>query len=210
MSIRTLLRNWRAVLTLDGRRQIAQRTLANAVQTDHARLLTLSVRAGADVNAPLAHGIAALQLATQRGNAATVAALLRHGAVPDTNGGPHGFTPLLMAVQNNRPDIAVQLLAAGAQVDRAGAKGLFPLMLAAMYDHVEMAEILLQHHANPALTDPGAGTALHAAVHNSNVPMAALLLSYGANPNAPAANGVTPRHLAEEQRREEILALMRD
>ena len=200
---------WRALFSRDGRRQIAQRLLAQAASTGNVRLLSLAIGGGAQVNAPLMRGITALHIAAQRGDAAAAALLLRKGADADSEDQAEGFTPLMLAVRNDREAMLRQLIAAGAQVDRAGATGLWPLMLAAMYGKVGMAEILLRHGADPGLIAAKAGTTvLHAAVHENNVHMVDLLVRYGANPDLAAANGVTPRRLAEVAQCDAILALL--
>src|SRR5437667_11358566 len=59
-----------------------------------------------------------------------------------------------------------------------------PLIVAAASGHSEFAALLLNHGANPNLTDDGGRTALHyGAVDEKRVDLVKALLGHGANPN---------------------------
>lgn len=57
-------------------------------------------------------------------------------------------TPLWLAVDNNRVQVACLLCAAGALTSQAGPEGRTPLHVAASKGHTDCAETLLQHGAS--------------------------------------------------------------
>lgn len=84
------------------------------------------------------------------------------------------------------------------------------LVLAVSNGDTEIAEILLQHGANPNLTDRQYGfSALHEAVSNNNLAMTNLVLRYGGDVNQPSDELMaTPLHLAAADRRPESIAIL--
>nr|XP_023420222.1 putative ankyrin repeat domain-containing protein 31 [Cavia porcellus] len=73
-------------------------------------------------------------------------------------------------------DVTVELLKAGADVNCESIDGILPLDDAAAGNHLKVAEILLQHRANPNPKDKTQKTPLHEA---NNEKMKELLKSYG-------------------------------
>uniref|UniRef100_H0VWX1 Ankyrin repeat domain 31 n=1 Tax=Cavia porcellus TaxID=10141 RepID=H0VWX1_CAVPO len=82
-----------------------------------------------------------------------------------------GWTPL-----KEFSDVTVELLKAGADVNCESIDGILPLDDAAAGNHLKVAEILLQHRANPNPKDKTQKTPLHEA---NNEKMKELLKSYG-------------------------------
>ena len=91
--------------------------------------------------------------------------LVQAGADPDRqDDGPNGWTPLLHAVHKNQPAAVGELIAAGADVNRAAPNGLTPLMLAASQAEPEIFAALLAAGADPHAAKPGGETVLTHAV----------------------------------------------
>src|SRR5205823_1867376 len=65
-----------------------------------------------------------------------------------------GATPLHLAAEYGRTDIAKMLLDKGVSVDSIDSIGRTPLLWAAENQHVDVARLLLSHGANPNQADP--------------------------------------------------------
>ncbi|MEV4611654.1 HEAT repeat domain-containing protein [Kitasatospora sp. NPDC049258] len=98
---------------------------------------------------------------------------------------------LIEAVRSGDRPKALELLAAGAPAGPAGPGAPAPLAVAAAAGDGLMAELLLEHGADP---DQGAPLAL--AAERGAFGVAQVLLAAGADPTAPDSQGRTPAELA--------------
>ena len=154
------------------------------------------------------------------GDAAAVAALLRHGADVNASERAHQQTALMWAAAERHPEVVAALLGAGADVrarslaypqtvvgeetQRAGREALnytvlrggsTPLLFAARVGDVESARLLLEAGADANDALPDGISALMLAAHSGHGQVAALLLENGADPER-AAVGYTALHAA--------------
>ena len=99
----------------------------------------------------------------------------------------------------------VQALGHGADIEARDENGLTPLMWASQQDVAAVVSLLLQHGANPYLTDRAGWTALHCAASNGSVDgMQELLKACRDGMDAVNKDGETPLLLAIRMHREEI------
>jgi ankyrin repeat protein len=84
--------------------------------------------------------------------------VLRDGASPRWHNEERA-TALSYAAQQGQMRIALRLLDAGADVNRADNEGITPLMWAVQGEHPEMVRLLLARGANPAIRDHEGQTA---------------------------------------------------
>lgn len=106
----------------DARERNQQTALMWAAAEGHAEVVELLLAAGADPRARLKSGYDALLFAVREGKIDAVKALLKTGiainAATENGGGgrslPKGSTPLTVATENGHFDLAIVLLAAGA------------------------------------------------------------------------------------------------
>lgn len=101
---------------------------------------------GLPVNLRNDKGDTLLMLAAYNGNGPAIDVLLDRGADPDL-ANDKGQVPLAGAAFKGDLPLAKQLLERGAAVN-AGDRT--PLMIAAMFDRVAIAEVLLDHGADPS------------------------------------------------------------
>jgi ankyrin repeat protein len=88
---------------------------------------------------------------------AMIAALIDAGAEPN-EANDRGWTPLHQAGYSNQPEIAAQLIAAGAELDAEGhGAGGTPLIVALFWGHREVAEVLARHSTAPGNLRTAAG-----------------------------------------------------
>ncbi|KAJ5076861.1 serine/threonine-protein kinase sty8-like [Anaeramoeba ignava] len=92
-----------------------------------------------------------------------------------------GQTPIHLALQENKKEIAIYLVENGANLNIIDNNGLTPLMIAVDIRSRDMVELLLGYGANVDAIDEYGETCLHKAI-DQNSKIAHLLLSYGANP----------------------------
>jgi uncharacterized protein len=91
-----------------------------------------------------------------------------------------GMTALHWAVYHNDPEMAEQLVAAGASVKAANRYGVTPLSLACTNGSSRLVELLLKAGADPSLALPGGETPLMTAARTGSLASVKALLSRGA------------------------------
>lgn len=117
------------------------------------------VAKGANVNLQDQKKRTPLIFAATNGHTSVVKFLIESGA--DVNAKDSGGqTALLYACKRSFNEIAAFLLENGAEVNvQSKKKGITALMLAAVWDNVELVQLLLEHGADPQLTDTFGRTA---------------------------------------------------
>jgi tankyrase len=124
-----------------------------AIQDGDQRLVDLFIQAGMNVHTNDETGCPAILIALKEGYTVIANILLTAGANPNAHDGL-GFTPLLMAcgkATKGYKEIADKLIRLGADVNACDRLGWTPLMLAISGGAAEVAELLLEHGANPRL-----------------------------------------------------------
>jgi ankyrin repeat protein len=103
------------------------------------------------------------------------------------------------------------LLEQGANVNaRVTYSGMTPLMLAASrLASPDMVRLLLEHGAEINMQDKSGWTALHCAVDVGADGIIGQLLTHGADPNLADDKGLTVLMLAQQRKRSDIVALLR-
>ena len=80
-----------------------------------------------------------------------------------------GLTPLVFAAREGCFDCAVDLVAAGADIDQTTFYGWSPLLTATQNRHYKLAAWMLEHGANPNLANKGGWRPLYLATDNRNI-----------------------------------------
>ncbi|HEY5913429.1 MAG TPA: ankyrin repeat domain-containing protein [Verrucomicrobiae bacterium] len=122
----------------------------------HVDILKLLLKAGAKVDGRAALGRTALFTAAAEGHVDAVETLLDAGADPNARSavGQLAQTPLHMAACEGQAETAKRLLKRGAKVNAWDEqRHITPLYLAMIAGHEPMAQLLLEHGANPAIAD---------------------------------------------------------
>ncbi|XP_008071638.1 ankyrin repeat and protein kinase domain-containing protein 1 [Carlito syrichta] len=107
-----------------------------------------------------------------------------------------GYTPLLIAAQDQQPDLCALLLAHGADANLADEDGWAPLHFAAQNGDDHTARLLLDHGAHVDTQEHEGWTPLHLAAQNNFENVARLLVSRQADPNVRDTEGKTSLHVA--------------
>ena len=105
----------------------------------------------------------ALVDAARDGESERLASLLEAAADPNVQTARTMQTPLFMACVHGQEEVAMQLMAAHADVEITNNSGISPLMAAATYGHVSCLERLLEAGADVHRADRFGRTALFSA-----------------------------------------------
>ena len=108
--------------------------------------------------------------------------MLSRGADPDRIN-CYGFTPLILAILDNRLDLVTVLVEGGCDVEQPDGRGHRPLAWAVISDNLAIVEVLFSQvtHSSIMVNEEGAERSpLVWAVIKGNQDMVRLLLRYGA------------------------------
>jgi len=146
-----------------------------------ARVRELISASPALVNAYAPDGFHPLGLAAFFGNKETVQALLQAGAdVNQQSRESMKVSSLHSSAAARRPDIAVLLLAKGANPNLRGQAGITVFHEVAATGQIDLAEMLLQHGGDVNATDNSGKTPLAHAIDSKQDAMAVWLREHGA------------------------------
>jgi ankyrin repeat protein len=139
--------------------------------------LLLKSNTGTDPNAPDEDGLTPLHIATERGHAAIVQILVRHGADPNKQDAD-GQTPLHVATYHLHPKTVRYLLKKAASPDLADVEGATPIHLAAWIGNEELVRMLGEAMTSAASSvDLDGQTALSLAAEQGNLACVKALLA---------------------------------
>jgi ankyrin repeat protein len=153
------------------------------------------------IDAPVGNdGGTALHAASSCGDTGAVGRLLMAGANIEATT-RSGHTALLVACYPGHCDVAAQLLAAGADVNRYNELAdVTPLKYAAQQGHDDCVALLLSHGAYPSTCDKSGTSAVYAAAQNGHDDVLLRLVLAGANVNQQRiADGVSPLWVASKE-----------
>ncbi len=162
-----------------------------------------------------ANSVTPLMIASSQGSGFVVQWLLRRGAKVDagsTDKNPGEFpqtagcTPLLMACAGGHSQIALELLAHGADVSHEDSRGSTPLVIACGRGRLEIARLLLDHGAK--INSPSNAPPLLRAIQQDQPAIAEFLISQGADINASFAIGRSALMVASERGNASLVRLL--
>ena len=115
---------------------------------------------------------------------------------------------LFTAAENGKLDVVQQLLAKGAEVNKANKYRYTALLLAAKRGHVEIVKQLLEAGADVKRANYYGETPLLCAAEIGHVEIVAQLLKAGADVNLASKYGRTPLHIAAQQGKLDVAWLL--
>jgi ankyrin repeat protein len=159
-----------------------------AVKQDDAAEISALLSRGFDPNTVDPHGLSGLFIALREPSPKVARTLI---AWPKTNveiRTDHDESPLMMAALKGQLDLARQLIARGADVNKTGWT---PLHYAATGGHLEIIQLLLDNYAYIDAESPNGSTPLMMAAHYGTPAAVKLLLDAGADPRLRNQLGLT-------------------
>ena len=151
---------------------------------------------GVDINDRPGTDEALLDYAAEQNQAKVARFLLEHGARVDatqSQGPTAGYTALHRAAVADAAEVALLLLASGAEVNFHGPLGTTPLILAASNGSRRTAEVLLDHGADVSTPDGHRETALSLATARGHDDIVRMLLMHLPTPGINTLNTVAMR-----------------
>jgi len=120
----------------------------------------------------------------------------------------YGHTPLLLATQERRYELAKLLIENGADIDAINIFGETPLLTAVSFDNPIVAQLLIENGADINTKDKEGKTFLYIAASNSRTKMTNLLIENGADVNSKNKDGRTPLFSAANASRMDLVQLL--
>jgi len=140
---------------------------------------------------PTPEEIAAMIAGAREGDVGELTRLVSSG-VPANVRDANGFTPLMVAVANDRVSAARALLDRGAEINARTRGGITSLMLGIINDRPDAVKLLLERGADINAQSGSGWTALSFAAWKGDDALVRVLLSHGAKPNLVDKQGWTP------------------
>jgi len=121
-----------------------------------------------------------------------------------------GFTPLGLSCFFGKREIAAFLLSENADPNQPSENVMkvAPLHSAAAGNHDQITELLLEHGADPDLSQQQGIRAIHTAAHNGKLNIVRLLIRHGAEINPADDNGKRAADYARESGHSEIYTIL--
>jgi uncharacterized protein len=179
-----------------------------AAATDNESAMVALALRGFDLNTRNENGETALMVALREDSPKVVAFLLTQRSVKVEQRNPQGESPLMIAAIKGRLASAKRLIQRGAEVNKTGWTPLHYAASRAEPDSVEMARLLLEHHAYIDAESPNRSTPLMLAAMYGHADVVRLLLEEGADPSLRNEQGLTAVDFARQADRDDLANLI--
>lgn len=150
----------------------------DAVKRGDAELVKIFLRSGMNPNTKVEKEWPALAIASTKGYADVVTALVDAKALINMKN-TNGWTPLMLAVHLSKNDAVKVLVEKGADLELTNNNGMTALMLATQQKNVELIAFLLKKGANPRATSDFGANAANIAVESGQVDVLAVFEKAG-------------------------------
>ena len=172
-----------------------------AIRKDDAQTITSLIQRGFEPNTPDPDGLHPLMLAVQLDSLKAARALAVAPRMRLDARNPHDETPLMLASLRGHTELARELIARQADVNKTGWT---PLHYAATRGHLDIMRMLLEAHAYIDAESPNGTTPLMMAAHYGTPQAVRLLLDEGADPTLKNQLGLSAIDFAQRANRADV------
>jgi len=176
-----------------------------AIKQDNLSLMNSLLQRGFDPDTRSPEGAPGLYLALREESLKTARLLMSWPKANIDARTAQDESPLMMAALKGYLDIARQLVARNADVNKTGWT---PLHYAATNGHVDIMRLLLEHHAYIDAASPNRTTPLMMAALYGTTAAVTLLLDEGADPSLKNQQGLTALDFAQRGERPDAIKLL--
>ncbi len=176
-----------------------------AIKRDDASAVQSLLKRGFDANSRDPAGFHGLFLALREPSLKTAGVLTAWPKTDLNVSTKQGETPLMMAALKGHTELATQLVAKGADVNKTDWT---PLHYAATHGHIAIINLLLENHAYIDAESPNGSTPLMMAAQYGTAAAVKLLLESGADPLLKNQLGLTAIDFAQRANRTDSAALV--
>jgi hypothetical protein len=176
-----------------------------AIKRDDPGPIRSLLQRGFDPNTPSPEGLDGLYLALRDGSLKAAQALVEWPKTKIDTRTPQDESPLMMACLRGHAEVARQLVARGADVNKIGWT---PLHYAATNGHVQIMQMLLDENAYIDAESPNGTTSLMMAAMYGTPAAVKLLLEAGADPTLKNQLGLAALDFANRANRKDAAELI--
>ncbi len=176
-----------------------------AIKQDNPAAVKALLNRGFDPNTVDPQGLPGLYVALRDGSLKAAQVLMDWPKTNVDSRTPHDESPLMIASLKGHLEMAKQLVARDADVNKTGWT---PLHYAATRGHLAIMELLLDHDAYIDAESPNGTTPLMMAAHYGSLAAVKLLLEAGADPSLKNQLGLSAIDFANRAGREDAAELI--
>lgn len=176
-----------------------------AIKQDNDVAMRSLLASGVDPNTKDEKGVPGLYMALQEGSLRVARLLIDSPRLKPETRNATDESPLMMAALKGHLDLARQLIARDADVNKPGWT---PLHYAATGGHLDIMRLLLEEHAFIDAQSPNGTTPLMMAVRYGTADAARLLISEGADPSLKNQLGLSAVDFAMRADRQDMVQLV--
>ena len=180
---------------------------ANLGRINIARRL---IAAHANINARNYEGLDALRIAIKKNFTETTKVLIESGAQVGNKTFSPENVPIIIASENENPNIVKLLIDAGADVDERNENQDTALKIAVLKNNATITKYLIKAGADVNFKDANAVSLLHLATECGNVEIITALIAKGANLDSKSELNETPLYIALKNSQRDIFKLLLD
>ncbi|MDG2348532.1 MAG: ankyrin repeat domain-containing protein [Gammaproteobacteria bacterium] len=168
--------------------------IIEAVRDNDLKTFETLIKENKDPNQKDSNGNGPLHIAIMKRHDSIVHVLINHPKIKINSANKVGFTPLHLAVIQNKSDLCEQLTRLGAKLNARTNAGYTSFYLASIPSRYLIAIHLLNVGANYRMPDNAYITPMYVAALHGNRKLIEALLAFGADPSSKANFDFSPRY----------------
>eukprot|EP01112_Ceratiomyxa_fruticulosa_P013418 TRINITY_DN3775_c0_g3_i2.p1 TRINITY_DN3775_c0_g3~~TRINITY_DN3775_c0_g3_i2.p1 ORF type:complete len:571 (+),score=95.95 TRINITY_DN3775_c0_g3_i2:92-1804(+) len=196
---------------LNGRNDNYETPLNVATAHRNLEILDILLSKGANPNIGDSIQNAPIHMACANGDRQIIQLLFEKGReVELDNVNIEGYTPLMLSIQNNHEDIALNLCQRGASLEVPTGDGMYPILAAVTRGYLPLVRAFIARRVSLNVRDRNGVTPLIAAIEGGHDKIACMIIEADAPLDAESNNGKIPLLLATEKGQLDVVISLLD